>query len=175
MKKKKKTTQICSAEPGDQQVYPGIMSCNCKTATLILVHSDSERMYQRAPNPPDFAQPRLSRVKGRSTPARGYKFGCVCSYMAGVISHQRNDRQIGTNTPKFGPLAGDDRPLTLLKRGCANSGVGLELAECKYNPPPPGQNYYINHCWKSCSCNGPGLVTEVSAMTAKLSPPEFSM
>ena len=27
-----------------------------------------------------FAQPRLSRVKGRSSPARGYKFGCVCSY-----------------------------------------------------------------------------------------------
>ena len=46
---------------------------------------------QRAPNPPEFARPRLSRVKGRSSPARGYKFGCVCSYMAGVISHQRND------------------------------------------------------------------------------------
>ena len=25
---------------------------------------------------------RLSRVKGRSSPARGYKFGCVCPYMA---------------------------------------------------------------------------------------------
>ena len=43
------------------------------------------------PNPPEFAQPRLSRVKGWSSPAKGYKFGCVCSYMAGVISHQRND------------------------------------------------------------------------------------
>ena len=39
---------------------------------------------QRAPNPPEFAQPRLSRVKRRSSPARGYKFGCVCSYMAGI-------------------------------------------------------------------------------------------
>ena len=29
--------------------------------------------------------------KGRSSPARGYKSGCVCSYMAGVISHQRSD------------------------------------------------------------------------------------
>ena len=38
---------------------------------------------QRAPNPPEFAQPRLSRVKRRSSPARGYKFGCVCSCMAG--------------------------------------------------------------------------------------------
>ena len=31
---------------------------------------------------PKFAQPRLSRVKGRSSPARGCKFGCVCSYMS---------------------------------------------------------------------------------------------
>ena len=30
----------------------------------------------------EFAQPCLSRVKGQSSPARGYKFGCVCSYMA---------------------------------------------------------------------------------------------
>ena len=30
-----------------------------------------------APNPPEFAQPCLSRVKGRSSPVRGYKFGCV--------------------------------------------------------------------------------------------------
>ena len=35
---------------------------------------------QRAPTPP---QPRLSRVKAWSSPARGYKFGCVCFYMAG--------------------------------------------------------------------------------------------
>ena len=39
--------------------------------------------YQRAPNPPESAQPRLSRVKARSSPAKGYKFGCVCSNMAG--------------------------------------------------------------------------------------------
>ena len=65
----------------------------------------------------------LSRVKGRSSPARGYKFGCVCSYMAGVISHQCNDNgHIETNTPKFVPLS-------LLKRGCANSVMGLEPAE----------------------------------------------
>ena len=29
--------------------------------------------------PTRIAQPRLSRVRGRSSPARGYKFGCVCS------------------------------------------------------------------------------------------------
>ena len=39
--------------------------------------------FQRAPNPLEFAQPRLSRVKWQSSPARGYKFGCVCSYLAG--------------------------------------------------------------------------------------------
>ena len=78
---------------------------------------------QRAPNPPEFAQPRLSRVKGRSSPARGYKFGCVCSYMVGVISHQRNDWPYRNKThPNLYPLTGDDRPLTLLKQGCANSG-----------------------------------------------------
>ena len=47
-----------------------------------------------------FAQPRSSRVKARSSPARGCKFGCVCSYMAGhddagVVTC------IGTNTPFF--------------------------------------------------------------------------
>ena len=39
---------------------------------------------------------------------------------------------IGTNArPNLYPPAGDDRRLTLLKRGCANSVVGLELAEGK--------------------------------------------
>ena len=64
----------------------------------------------------------MSRVKAPSSPARGYRFGCVWSYMvshedAGVVTGL-----IGTNTPKFVPLAGDDRALTLLKRGSANSG-----------------------------------------------------
>ena len=36
---------------------------------------------------------------------------------------------IGTNTPKFVPPRWDDRALILLKRGCANSVVGLELAD----------------------------------------------
>ena len=40
---------------------------------------------------------------------------------------------IGTKTPKLYPLAGDDRRLTLLKRGCANSVVGLELADSEKN------------------------------------------
>ena len=34
--------------------------------------------------------------------------------------------------PNLYSLAGDDLPLTLLKRGCANSVVGLELAETYY-------------------------------------------
>ena len=70
----------------------------------------------------EFAQPRLSRVKQRSSPTRGYKFGCVCSYMAGHEDAGVVTGHIGTN---LYPLAGDDRRLTLLKRGCANSVVGL--------------------------------------------------
>ena len=46
----------------------------------------------------EFAQPRLSRVKGRSSPARGYKFGCVCSYMAGVTLVWDDTGDRGTNT-----------------------------------------------------------------------------
>ena len=58
---------------------------------------------QRAPNPPESAQPRLSRVKRRSSPARGYKFGCVCSYMAGHKDAEVMTGHIGTNAPKFVP------------------------------------------------------------------------
>ena len=58
---------------------------------------------QRAPNAPEFVQPRLSRVKRRSSPARGYKFGCVCSYMAGHYPGILMTGHIGTNTPKFIP------------------------------------------------------------------------
>ena len=60
-------------------------------------------IYQRAPNPPEFAQPRLSRVKARSSPARRYKFGCVSSYMAGHYPGILMTGHIGTNTPKFVP------------------------------------------------------------------------
>ena len=38
---------------------------------------------------------------------------------------------VGTTTPKFVPPRWDSRALTLLKRGCANSVVGLERAEKK--------------------------------------------
>ena len=83
-----------------------------------------------------------SRVKGRSSPARGYKFGCVCSYIDGHEDAGVMIIHIRTNTPKFVvPLAGDDRPLTLLERGCANLVVGLELAGflgrgLRIRPPP---------------------------------------
>ena len=75
----------------------------------------SGRNSQPAPNTPEFAQPRLSKVKRRSFPARGYKFGCVCSYMAGII-------QVWGY--KFGCVCSVPfRPhFALLKRGCANSG-----------------------------------------------------
>ena len=43
---------------------------------------------------------------------------------AGVVTGQKEQTH-----PNLCPLTGDDRALTLLKRACANSGVGLELAE----------------------------------------------
>ena len=61
-----------------------------------------------------------------SSPAREYKFGCVCSYMAGHEDAGVVTGHIGTNTrPNLYPLAGDDGALTIR--------VGLELAE--ENPP----------------------------------------
>ena len=59
--------------------------------------------YQRAPNPPELAQPRLSRVKRRSSPARRYKFVCVCSYRAGDEDAGVVTGHVRTNTPKFLP------------------------------------------------------------------------
>ena len=50
------------------------------------------------PNPPEFSQRRLSRVKRRSSPARGYKFGRVCSYMAGHFPGILMTGRIGTHT-----------------------------------------------------------------------------
>ena len=62
----------------------------------------------------EFAQPRLSRVKARSSPARGYKFGYVCSYMAGHEDAGVVTGHIGTNThthkfvpPRWGRLRFD--------------------------------------------------------------------
>ena len=92
-------------------------------------------VYSSASSKPttEFAQPRLSRVQARSSPARGYNWSCVCSYMAGHYPGILMTGHIGTNTrPNLDPLAGDDRTLTLLKRGCANSVVGLELAELPF-------------------------------------------
>ena len=60
-----------------------------------------KKKSQRAPNPPEVAQPRLSRVKARFSPVREYKFGCVCSYMAGHYPGIIMTGHIGTNTPKF--------------------------------------------------------------------------
>ena len=52
----------------------------------------------------EFAQPRLSRVKGRSSPARGYNLVVfVRSYMAGHYPGILMTGHIGTNTPQFVP------------------------------------------------------------------------
>ena len=79
----------------------------------------------------EFAQPRLSRVKARPSPARGYKFGCVrcCSYMAGHEDAGVVTGHIGTNTPKFVPPRWGRLRFDPTQTGCANSVVGLERAE----------------------------------------------
>ena len=92
----------------------------------------------------------LSRVKARSSLARGYKFGCVCSYMAGHYPGILMTGHIGTKThPNLYPLARDDCALTLLKRGCANSVVGVELADkrCCYTCLAIGEGvFWSNYC-----------------------------
>ena len=94
-------------------------------------------------------------------PASGHKFGCVCSYMAGHEPNILMTGHIGTNTrPNLCPLAEDDRALTL-KRGCANSGVGLvqELAE------KPRTTMWLHSGGRGCLGEGrlgvPGQVWEV--------------
>ena len=69
---------------------------------LTVCNDMGSNLTQRAPNPPEFAQPRLSRVKRRSSPARGYDFFfvCVCLFVP-IWPVMR--------TPKFVTLVGDDR------------------------------------------------------------------
>ena len=75
--------------------------------------------FQRAPNTPEFSHPRLSRVKVRSSPTREYKFGCVCSYMAGHYPGILMTGHIGTDTPKLYPLGGGPVALCFFQ-GIAN-------------------------------------------------------
>ena len=76
--------------------------------------------YQRAPNPP--AQPRLSRVRRRSFLARGYKFGCVCSYITGQYPGILMTGHIGTNTPKFVPPRWGPPPFDPAQTGLCKFG-----------------------------------------------------
>ena len=81
-----------------------------------------KRPFSASSKPIRIAQPHLSRVRARSSPATGYKFGCVCSYMAGHLPRILMTGHIGTKTPKFVPPRWGRPRFDLLKRGCANSG-----------------------------------------------------
>ena len=73
---------------------------------------------QRSPNPPELAQPRLSRSNGGHAQREGENLGVfvpICLVLP---------RWEATNLGVF-----DLRYFALPKRGCANSVVGLELAE----------------------------------------------
>ena len=84
---------------------------------------------QRARNPPEFAQPRLSRVKGRSSPARGYKFGCVCSYMANHYVGVRWHRPYRNKHTQICTLSLGMTALWPYSNRAVQIRVGFELAE----------------------------------------------
>ena len=112
--------RFCFYGRGD---FSELLPCSIKNAVAHVSHPIAlypqnlpYRMVRSASSKPttEFAQPRLSRVKARSSPARGYKFGCVCSYMAGHYPGILMTGHIGTNTrPNLYPLAGDDRAIEL--------------------------------------------------------------
>ena len=81
------------------RVWSKLQGCHKSGLELIFVEI-FEVIFQRAPNTREFAQPRLSRVKERSSPARGYKFGCVCSFVAGHEDAWVMTGHTRTNTPK---------------------------------------------------------------------------
>ena len=65
----------------------------------------------------ELAQPRLSRVTGWSSPARGCKFGCVCSYMGGHYPGILMTGHAGANRPKFAPPAWGRPPFNPYSNG----------------------------------------------------------
>ena len=92
-------------------------------------------MTQRAPNPPEVAQPRSSRSKARSSAARGYKFGCVCSHMAGhedagVSDQPYRNKHTQICTPSLGTTA-----LWTYSNKAVQIRVGLELADITITDP----------------------------------------
>ena len=109
-------------------------SCLCKRGSLVSTYwilqwewacvrpAASARMsIQRAPNPQPICTAPFDL--------------CVCVISAysntpkSVASHRGNNSDIGTNAFKFVPSRWASLPFDLLKLGCANSVVGLELAE----------------------------------------------
>ena len=83
---------------------------------------------QRAPNPPEFAQPSLSRVKARSSPARGANLGVFVPYgqswgCRGSDQPYRN-KHSQICTPSLGTT-----PLWPYSNLAVQIRVGLELAD----------------------------------------------
>ena len=54
---------------------------------------------------PSLHSPVFSRVKRRSSPARGYKFGCVCHEDAGVMTGHIGNKHTQICTPSLGMTA----------------------------------------------------------------------
>ena len=93
-----------SSEPFIHVPEPSPYYQRCKSRcnlTSQFTQIRCKRMLIRSKPTTEFAQPRLRRVKARPSPSRGYKFGCVCSKMAGREDAGVVTGHIGTNTPKF--------------------------------------------------------------------------
>ena len=105
----------------------------------------------------EFAQPCLSRVKGRLSPARGYKFGCGCSYMAGHYPGIRMTGHIGTNTPTFLPPPWGRPPFDPTQTGLCRFGrwvwSSLSLREAKLGGFPTffGKVQIASRTLRDCS------------------------
>ena len=78
---------------------------------------------------PNLHSPVWVGSKGWSSPARGYKFGCVCFYMAGHEDAWAMTGHIGTNTPKFVPPRWGRPPFWPYSNGAVQIRVGLALAD----------------------------------------------
>ena len=94
-----------------------------QTSARVIKTSRSGKVRRNQWYQRNFAQPRLSSVEARSSPARGYKFGCVCSHMAGHEDAGVVTGHIGTNTPPIcTPSLGTTALWPYSNGGCANSG-----------------------------------------------------
>ena len=102
------------------------LTWNCQPLKSALANDlvilSGDRPSQQAPNPPEFAQPRLSGAKEMK--AKWHRTNTPKC----VASHLGNTSNIGTNTPKFVPSRWGGPPLDPTQTGlCKFGGVWSSL------------------------------------------------